>query len=740
VPGYTTTPPQTSLYGQPNLAGQANARLIDCATRPADPVCEAQRTATTSANTPRPAIGPYDPAVAAARGISANPTSVLGSLSGYYSGCASADVSVPATTEERRCQRFVGVGNVACARVLTVDIERSTSCTPGEWFAHAESGSTGMDAQCRVDQPATAQHFRVTQGGAPLAFFDVDMTAPIVVPRFAAEVGTMVTPEFTRIAVGAWIANASCDATRCSLSAVIAPETIQSCTGGGDSRTCTTEPTFLYTLAACPAGTQQGDLIQSTQCTIDSCNGTTLDADKCYAPDPAGPYSGYDVTGTFAGVFWRLANTRPASGWRINPAAGPLPTLSLTYNRPTTTITETDRWDDQCPTLATAGRCAVASPARCVEGPSTKTIDGVPVTRACWQTETTLACGTEGLDQCAPLAATGCTPVTSTCRQVDAVTGACERFEDTYRCPVAARTVTTATNCPSNVFCLGASCFDIAYANDPDFARSMSMLEAARESGVYLDTDRLQVFRGEANRCRDRLLANCCASDSAGASMSNRSVFGAGSRLVYDVLMNADNRAFVVQGLSALLTGAGFNGSFTTYGVTVTVNGTALPAGSAVLYSGDSVVVAYDPWSLAIAVVFYIGLSLASCNEEEGKLAMKQGAGLCHEIGTWCSSCIRVLGACIACIEHTTSKCCFNSRLARIVNEQGRAQLAKGWGGAESPDCSGFTVAELQRLDFAAMDLSEFYASLVPTLPNVNTLQTNNANRAPACYYGQGKC
>jgi conjugal transfer mating pair stabilization protein TraN len=78
--------------------------------------------------------------------------------------------------------------------------------------------------------------------------------------------------------------------------------------------------------------------------------------------------------------------------------------------------------------------------------------------------------------------------------------------------------------------------------------------------------------------------------------------------------------------------------------------------------------------------------------------------------------------------------------LARIVNEQGRVQIGKGWGGAQSPDCSGFTVAQLQTLDFAAMDLSEFYASLVPTLPNVGALQGNSASRIPTCYYGQGRC
>jgi conjugal transfer mating pair stabilization protein TraN len=99
-----------------------------------------------------------------------------------------------------------------------------------------------------------------------------------------------------------------------------------------------------------------------------------------------------------------------------------------------------------------------------------------------------------------------------------------------------------------------------------------------------------------------------------------------------------------------------------------------------------------------------------------------------------------VLGRCVSCITHTTNKCCFNSALARIIQEQGRLQLGKGWGSARAPDCSGFTVSQLQQLDFGRMDLSEFYASIVPTLPNLGAIQSGNTRRAADCYYGEGRC
>jgi conjugal transfer mating pair stabilization protein TraN len=325
------------------------------------------------------------------------------------------------------------------------------------------------------------------------------------------------------------------------------------------------------------------------------------------------------------------------------------------------------------------------------------------------------------------------------CVETDAA-GNCTRSQDVYKCPSTGTTTATVGNCPANVFCLGGSCFNTSYTNDADFARSMSMMEAAREAGVYFDPDKLEVFKGEASSCGDRLLKNCCSSDSAGKGMTNQRMFGSGSRLVYDALMNDSNRQFITEGLTAALTSSGFSGTYSTYGITVAVNGSALPAGSTVLYAssteaGSGFVVAFDPWSLVIAIVIYIIVSMMTCNEEESKLAMRTGAGLCHEVGSYCSH--SFLGG---CSTTTHAKCCFNSMLARIVNEQGRAQIGKGWGPPQAVDCSGFTVKQLQALDFGVMDLSEFYASIVPTLPNAGNIQGNNLTDATKCYYGQGKC
>ena len=719
VPNYGTAPAETAYYGQ-TLSGQANARLATCAAD--DPSCQAQRGAFTSANTPRPAISPYDSTVVGARDIARNPSNVLGSLSSFYAGCLTSDMTTPSRTASRICNRYTGIGNYSARRDLTVEVNLAPSCTDGEWFAQGTAWRNGMDhmhaeAQCHIRGDGR-QRFRFYAAGgmgACIGWQTLDL------PTALATEASFVTDLAPHWQGNCWY----------GMKVVLTPGS-----GCVDGR-CNYTFQFGFPQYACPAGSVRGDELISYGGEDYAVLGT---AEQCFTVAPL-----VDIEGACPNDTLRIRNyngiycAAPSSPATLVGASGW--SIPLTFAQPTMSHTETDVWDDKRAALPDGGRCVATTTDRCIDGPATKVIGGRSVTRACWSYEQSLSCtGGAALNECAPLAAAGCTASGSVCKQMNAATGVCEVYQDAYDCPTPAETTTTASNCPTNVFCLGTNCFNTSYTNDADFARSMSMMEAAREAGVYIDVDNLQVFKGEANSCRDRLLKNCCHTDSRGAGMTNQSVLGVGSRLVFDILMNSENRQFIYQGIKALLTSGGFSGSFTSYGVTLAVNGTALPASSVTLAATDSLVIAFDPWSLAIAVTFYVVMSMMSCNENEGKLAMKEGAGLCRSIGTYCSSCIRVFGRCIACIEHTTGKCCFNSRLSRIINEQGRAQVGRGWGSPQSPDCSGFTIAQLQSLDFAAMDLSEFYASIVPNLPNVNAIRTNNAERVSNCYYGQGRC
>lgn len=98
------------------------------------------------------------------------------------------------------------------------------------------------------------------------------------------------------------------------------------------------------------------------------------------------------------------------------------------------------------------------------------------------------------------------------------------------------------------------------------------------------------------------------------------------------------------------------------------------------------------------------GMALSSklcrCTAEEKDLATKRDEGKCHFVGTYKKH---------FNTEKVQAFCCFPSKLARIIQEQGRKQLGLGWGSAEHPDCSGLTVDQFKLIDFSRIDLSEAF-------------------------------
>jgi conjugal transfer mating pair stabilization protein TraN len=81
------------------------------------------------------------------------------------------------------------------------------------------------------------------------------------------------------------------------------------------------------------------------------------------------------------------------------------------------------------------------------------------------------------------------------------------------------------------------------------------------------------------------------------------------------------------------------------------------------------------------------------------------------------------------CLEKTVNYCCFNSKLARIIQEQGRPQLGRSFGDPKNPDCSGLTIGDIMKIDFSKVDFSEFIADIKPKLPNPDKVKQNAQNQ-----------
>jgi conjugal transfer mating pair stabilization protein TraN len=93
------------------------------------------------------------------------------------------------------------------------------------------------------------------------------------------------------------------------------------------------------------------------------------------------------------------------------------------------------------------------------------------------------------------------------------------------------------------------------------------------------------------------------------------------------------------------------------------------------------------------------------CSREEMLLHERDAKGLCAYVGTYCSD--SFLGV---CLTKKKAYCCFESKLSRILQEQGRRQLNKPWAKPRTEQCLGFTLDEFSRLDLSQMDFSEVYA------------------------------
>ncbi|MEP3145541.1 conjugal transfer protein TraN [Qipengyuania citrea] len=272
----------------------------------------------------------------------------------------------------------------------------------------------------------------------------------------------------------------------------------------------------------------------------------------------------------------------------------------------------------------------------CTGQPETRIIDGVSVTRPCWEWERTYQCtGSTQATDCGDLAGNPqCTFVRDECLD-DPQVGACQVSTKVYRCPLPGGTPdgTSQYICGDDVYCINGDCEPIEREASTEFKDALVGLHTLGQANAEFDEATLTLFSGTRETCTKKVfgLSNCCS--------------GKGVPLLTPFL----------------------------------------------------------------------------CAAAERELDKKDDAGLCHRVGSYCSD--KVLGI---CVTRKDAYCCFESKLSRILQEQGRLQINKPWGEPKKETCKGFTLAEFQQLDLSVMDFTEVYAEFIDAAKLPNELETTN--------------
>ena len=244
----------------------------------------------------------------------------------------------------------------------------------------------------------------------------------------------------------------------------------------------------------------------------------------------------------------------------------------------------------------------------------------------------------------------------------------------------------------------------------------------------------IYIFNGKPSRCRPSgltvgLINDCCKSDEVMSEDTGSSISTAVSAIqtAYEIGQVAYYSYMVTSGAATLtpLVGTTSVGIVMASGSTAVVSGSVASGVSAAAVSGTTGAAAVtsglqayaaallNPATIIIAVVIMVVMKVlmgTGCDQGDIQTGMQEKAKDCHYVGDYCEKKWPLVG----CVQKAKGYCCFNSKMARIIQEQGRPQLTTfqpngAWGPANSPNCKGFTPEEFQALDFSRIDLSEYF-------------------------------
>ncbi|VAW82986.1 hypothetical protein MNBD_GAMMA12-3109 [hydrothermal vent metagenome] len=483
VPFYKGTDiPQTTLYNNPAQLGS-----------------EANKAATTNpgARTIRKSYGTRpvfvidpkaDPTIKRSNEIGNNPTAITGKLNSAFKECKEVPVGCTSSYVTQSCDEALRTEDKSCQKILNVSVQKKETCLQGTWMP-VQQTNMGMAIQVFCDHTtpnqlrvrgATSINFQgsyLYDGVSNYRYFGSNYWKEFTLATTTTVVGRQLYDSARNLA-GAIYYSGGPAGTRYSNHKGVNPTGLYLIGGGCDAKkTC--RFTFYHIMYRWGHG--------RTTCPSNPVNERNLS----FGSPP------------------KCRNGQDPSPWVRDGRF----ILAVSFKKPGIEYTPSDVWDNQCVSLdATVGKTCDKISSVCTDGPSTKSINGLEVTRDCWNyTETYRCIAGPTKNDCQALRDKGCEQLKSVCSSSFSGSKICSIFKQTYRCSVDS-CAGTRWVCGKQAYCLDGSCDDNNAKPNDDFGRVASALAAIDKAGKDFDVNTDQIFKGKELRCKKVVasIIDCC--------------------------------------------------------------------------------------------------------------------------------------------------------------------------------------------------------------------------------------
>jgi conjugal transfer mating pair stabilization protein TraN len=318
---------------------------------------------------------------------------------------------------------------------------------------------------------------------------------------------------------------------------------------------------------------------------------------------------------------------------------------------------------ETCNNTDIQGKCTLSS-TTCTEGSSRRMIEGLPVTKSCWNTRKIYNCTKDNyhsVEDCDAMNLTNCQ-----LWKQDVMDANSTRY--IYKCEDKDNVLDNNNGCNQHVNTTPEP-LPPTEDNTADLLKTATLLATANGSVETIDSNSLEILGGETKKC----------GYTTGAFETYATLVGVSIGVATGGSIES-LKAALIKMYSAVVSGLSFSGGLTQ----------------------DCCEQEISPY-----------LELAHYQKCGNELMVKElvDAGKCVHVGTYCDDeVVLLLGK--ECMYKRKSYCCFPNKFSKILSRATREQGMKSWGSSTNPNCSGIRVDEMEKLDFNKIDFSEAFGDI----------------------------